>query len=127
MPEFDARRVLAAFFEKGWLLYEEHGDCHEPLLDRLTGPVDNLVPGVLYRVAPVTPDPDDIDEVCNTLDISSARVALFFDHPEGGRTQIAGLSVRDGIATFEPFSHLAFPADELEAKVREHVSTFRYR
>jgi hypothetical protein len=127
MAGFDARRVLAAFFEKGWLLYEEKGGCHKPLRDRLTGPVDNLIPGVAYRIIPVTDDPEDTFKVCSAVNHETAKLALFFDNLEGGKAQITGLLIKDGIATFHPFSYLAFPVGELEDVIRRHISTLRYR
>jgi len=127
MPGFDSRRVLAALYEKGWLAYEDYGDCHEPVAKRLTGPVDNILPEVTYRLMPVTVDPADIPQVCSLTDRSNAKVALFFDSLEGARTQIAGFYIKDGKVTFVPFSHLTFPVDELEEKIRKHVSEFRFR
>jgi len=108
MPKYDQRRLLAAFYEKGLILYDERERCgFVPDVDT-PSPIDNILPGKYYRIVP-----EDTKE----------HVAAFLEHPDEGKVQLHSLKIEGGKGMFTPLLEtLKFPVEELEEVVRNCVT-----
>ena len=126
MADVDMRGILEAFAEKGWVLYEETGNLEEELM----GPVDNLVPDVLYRVMPETPDPHDMSGVRFAAEQVAKRNMLYFeieivtgDETLPAQSTFTSLAIcKDGTVFLVPDMPYGFPLESFEEAVRKYVS-----
>ena len=82
----DLRAILAAFHEKGWALYEVH--FSRIPVRTYTGPIDNFVLGINYRLFPATKSPLNLGSVIAEFEAAKRAGAHHaqYNVPDEGRT-----------------------------------------
>jgi len=129
MAEANLRRILAAFAEKNWVVYET--DESRVGWDAFDGPVDNLRYGVSYRVLPAAENPADLkaaaqelnDAVCHDGTLPALRM------PDGNAVDIVDIGwfiITPSHFIVDPSreTRREFPIAEVEGLIRDYFATY---
>jgi len=135
MAEIDIRQIIAAFAEKGWILYEHlKSESSGKPTNELAGPIDNIVPDVTYRILPCADNPLDPDDWNKEFYRAKRAGASCAQYHIPGEDRVGGASHAYLKPAESPvFLHLVFtvvsegvdlPLEDAAMLIRENLSSY---